>query len=123
MGTTLLRGEECRPIHWKERGALTLDRRLGSLPKRYKGFLHSSMMDGLLSRSTAVTASVMTGLGFFGKIAEIAEDQGHHPDLHLVGYHDVTIEMWTHTTNGLSINDFIVACLIDKLDTPPSPQS
>ena len=62
------------------------------------------------------------GLGFFGKIAEIAEDQGHHPDLHLVGYHDVTIEMWTHTTNGLSINDFIVAYLIDKLDTPPSPQ-
>lgn len=37
------------------------------------------------------------GLEFFKIIAEIAEAEGHHPDLHLVGWNNVTIEIWTHS--------------------------
>lgn len=51
---------------------------------------------------------------FVNKIAEIAENEGHHPDFS-VHYNKVEIELWTHAINGLSENDFIVAAKIDKL--------
>eukprot|EP01139_Manchomonas_bermudensis_P010747 Amastigsp_a341017_161.p2 type:complete len:121 gc:universal Amastigsp_a341017_161:1-363(+) len=67
-----------------------------------------------------VVKDFMTGLDFFQRIAVIAEAQGHHPDLHLVAFKNVTVAMWTHTCNGLSENDFIVAYLIDRLAPPAS---
>lgn len=57
----------------------------------------------------------MAGLEFFQKVAEIAEAEGHHPDLHLIGYRNVSIEIWTHAIQGLSLNDFILAARIDQL--------
>ena len=57
----------------------------------------------------------MAGLEFFGKVAEVAEAEGHHPDLHLAGYRNVSIEIWTHAIQGLSLNDFILAARIDQL--------
>ena len=51
---------------------------------------------------------------FINKIAEIAEDEGHHPDFS-VHYNRVDVELWTHAINGLSENDFIVAAKIDKI--------
>lgn len=52
---------------------------------------------------------------FFNRVAELAEAEGHHPDLHLVGYRDVAIEVWTHAIGGLSENDFILAAKIDQI--------
>jgi len=52
-------------------------------------------------------------LAFFKRVAKIAEAQDHHPDLHLVGYRNVTIEIWTHAVGGLTENDFILAAKID----------
>ena len=49
------------------------------------------------------------------KIAEIAEDQGHHPDLHLTGYRNLKVLLTTHAISGLSKNDFIVAGDIDRV--------
>jgi len=57
----------------------------------------------------------MTGLDFFQRIAAVAEQEDHHPDLHLAGYRNVTIELWTHALGGLSENDFILASKIDTL--------
>jgi 4a-hydroxytetrahydrobiopterin dehydratase len=57
----------------------------------------------------------LTALDFFRRIGEIAEAEGHHPDLHLVGYRNVTVEIWTHSLGGLSENDFILAAKIDQL--------
>ena len=57
----------------------------------------------------------MTALDFFHRIAQIAEAEDHHPDLHLVGYRNVTIEIWTHAVGGLTENDFILAAKIDQL--------
>ncbi|WP_373652230.1 4a-hydroxytetrahydrobiopterin dehydratase [Schlesneria sp. DSM 10557] len=57
----------------------------------------------------------MAGMRFFNKVAEIAEAEGHHPDLHIAGYRNVTIEIWTHAIDGLSENDFILAAKIDEL--------
>jgi 4a-hydroxytetrahydrobiopterin dehydratase len=54
-------------------------------------------------------------LGFFNRIGRIAEEQDHHPDLHLTGYRNVAIEIGTHAIDGLSENDFILAAKIDQL--------
>jgi 4a-hydroxytetrahydrobiopterin dehydratase len=56
-----------------------------------------------------------TALDFFQRIAVIAEQEDHHPDLHLTGYRNVAIEMSTHALGGLSENDFILAARIDQL--------
>ncbi|KMS95171.1 hypothetical protein BVRB_011670 isoform B [Beta vulgaris subsp. vulgaris] len=56
------------------------------------------------------------GLEFFQAIANVAEAEGHHPDLHLVGWNNVTVEIWTHSAGGLTENDFILAAKIDTLD-------
>jgi len=55
------------------------------------------------------------GLDFFERVGQLAEAEGHHPDLHLEGYRQVTIEIWTHAIGGLSENDFILAARIDQL--------
>ena len=51
---------------------------------------------------------------FVNKIADIAEEEGHHPDIHIF-YNRVMIELWTHAVNGLSENDFIVATKINAI--------
>jgi 4a-hydroxytetrahydrobiopterin dehydratase len=56
-----------------------------------------------------------TALDFFQRIGRIAEAEDHHPDLHLVGYRNVAIEIWTHAVGGLTENDFILAAKIDTL--------
>ena len=52
---------------------------------------------------------------FVNKVAKIAEEEGHHPDL-TVTYGAATVELMTHAIGGLSENDFIVAAKIDELD-------
>jgi 4a-hydroxytetrahydrobiopterin dehydratase len=54
-------------------------------------------------------------LDFFNRVGQVAEAEDHHPDLHLVGYRDATIEIWTHAVGGLTENDFILASKIDQL--------
>jgi 4a-hydroxytetrahydrobiopterin dehydratase len=57
----------------------------------------------------------MAGIEFFTKVAALAEEEGHHPDLHLEGYRQVAIELWTHAIGGLSENDFILAAKINQI--------
>ncbi len=57
----------------------------------------------------------LAGIDFFGKVAQLAEREGHHPDLHLEGYRHIRIEISTHAIGGLSENDFILAAKIDRL--------
>ncbi|HYO26417.1 MAG TPA: 4a-hydroxytetrahydrobiopterin dehydratase [Lacipirellulaceae bacterium] len=57
----------------------------------------------------------LAGMAFFNRCAELAEADGHHPDLHIEGYRHVSVELWTHAIGGLSENDFILAAKIDAL--------
>ena len=66
-------------------------------------------------RKSWVVRNFRAGMAFFQNVTELAEAEGHHPDLHLVGYRNVSIEIWTHAINGLSLNDFILAARIDEL--------
>lgn len=51
---------------------------------------------------------------FVNSLAEIAEAEGHHPDIYIY-YNRVNIELTTHNIKGLSENDFIIAAKIEKL--------
>ncbi len=66
-------------------------------------------------RKSWTVKNFLAGLEFFQGVAAIAEAEGHHPDLHLVGYRNLSIEIWTHAIQGLSLNDFILAARIDQL--------
>jgi 4a-hydroxytetrahydrobiopterin dehydratase len=54
-------------------------------------------------------------LTFINKVGEIAEAEGHHPDIYLHGWNKVRFNLMTHATRGLSINDFVMASKIDAL--------
>lgn len=66
-------------------------------------------------RKTWTVKNFMAGIDFFNAVAKLAEDEGHHPDLHLESYRKVAIEISTHAIGGLSENDFILAAKIDEL--------
>lgn len=51
-------------------------------------------------------------LAFVGKVAELAESEGHHPDIHIF-YNKVNLDLSTHAIGGLSENDFILSAKIN----------
>lgn len=71
--------------------------------------------DGKRIRREWRVKDFVTGLYFIRRVGELAETEGHHPDLHLVSYREVAIEIWTHAAGGLTENDFILAAKIDEL--------
>ena len=52
---------------------------------------------------------------FVNAVAEIAEREQHHPDIHLENYRRVRIDLSTHAIHGLSENDFILAAKIEDI--------
>lgn len=53
-------------------------------------------------------------LEFVNRVGEIAESQGHHPDI-LLKWGKVEITLWTHKIDGLTESDFIMAAKIDRV--------
>ena len=53
-------------------------------------------------------------LAFTNKVGELAEAQGHHPDIYLA-WGQVKVTIWTHKINGLTESDFVLAAKIDRL--------
>jgi 4a-hydroxytetrahydrobiopterin dehydratase len=71
--------------------------------------------DGKRIRREWRVRDFLTALDFFQRVGAVAEAEDHHPDLHVVGYRNVAIEIWTHAVGGLTENDFILAAKIDQL--------
>ena len=55
----------------------------------------------------------IAAINFVNAIADIAEEEGHHPDLHIF-YNRVIVELTTHAVKGLTENDFIMAAKINQ---------
>lgn len=53
-------------------------------------------------------------LAFVNRVGELAEQQGHHPDI-CFGWGRVEVTIWTHKIDGLTESDFILAAKIDQL--------
>lgn len=73
------------------------------------------VLDGAKIRKEFLFKDFRTALAFVNKVGEIAESEGHHPDIHLVSYKKVIIELSTHSVDGLSENDFILAAKIGEI--------
>ena len=71
--------------------------------------------DGKAIRKQWVMKDFSAAIDFFRRVADVANAEDHHPDLHLTGYRNVAIELSTHAIKGLSENDFILAAKIDEL--------
>ena len=71
--------------------------------------------DGLRLEKEWLVKNFKAGIDFINRVAEIAEEEGHHPEIHLTGFRHVWIEIWTHAVGGLTENDFILAAKIDLL--------
>lgn len=54
-------------------------------------------------------------LAFVNQVGELAESEGHHPNMSLHDFKLVTLELYTHAIGGLSENDFIMAAKIDQM--------
>ncbi|MES1210844.1 MAG: 4a-hydroxytetrahydrobiopterin dehydratase [Acidobacteriota bacterium] len=51
-------------------------------------------------------------LAFVNRLGEVAEAEGHHPDIFLT-WGKVKVTLWTHSVGGLSKNDFVLAAKAD----------
>jgi 4a-hydroxytetrahydrobiopterin dehydratase len=60
-------------------------------------------------------ADFRKALEFTNKVGELAEAQGHHPDIYL-SWGKVKITLWTHKIDGLTESDFVLAAKVDKLE-------
>ena len=75
----------------------------------------------LLVRSF-VTKNFQAALDCINAIGIIAEEQSHHPDLHLTNYREVRVVIYTHKLNGVTENDVALARVLDsrvKVDYSP----
>jgi 4a-hydroxytetrahydrobiopterin dehydratase len=59
-------------------------------------------------------ADFANAMRFVNRVAQLAEAEGHHPDL-CVSWNRVKLELFTHAIGGLSENDFILAAKINEL--------
>jgi 4a-hydroxytetrahydrobiopterin dehydratase len=62
-------------------------------------------------------STYMSGVRWFQRVAEISEQEDHHPDV-FVSWGRVKVVYWTHTVGGLSLNDFILALKLDQAWRP-----
>ena len=53
-------------------------------------------------------------LAFVNRLGELAEQQGHHPDI-CFGWGKAEVSIWTHKIDGLTESDFVLAAKIDRL--------
>jgi 4a-hydroxytetrahydrobiopterin dehydratase len=60
------------------------------------------------------TKNFQCALDFINHAGKVAEERGHHPDLHIEGWNGVRVVIYSHGTNSLTQNDFNLAEAIDK---------
>ena len=71
-------------------------------------------LGGLVIEKTFTFPTFPEAIAFVDRVAELAESEGHHPDLD-IRYRRVTVHLTTHAIKGLSRNDFILAAKIEAL--------
>ena len=84
---------------------------LNSLAGKVSGW---NVVDEHHIEKTFTFPDFLKALAFTNKVGELAEQQGHHPDIFLA-WGKVGIKTWTHKIDGLTESDFILAAKIDRL--------
>ena len=92
----------------------------GSELKKYSDLLPSwQVVNGHHLEKEFSFPNFKTALEFTNRIGNLAEEQGHHPDIFLA-WGKVRVTIWTHKINGLTESDFILAAKIDGLKPIPT---
>ncbi len=60
-------------------------------------------------------ADFPAALAFVNRVGELAEEQGHHPDILIHGWNHVRLTLSTHSSGGLTEADERLAAAIDAL--------
>ena len=117
IGGKTLALKKCKPCE-KGAPALTEDK-----AREYLNVLPAWVLsgDGKCIVRNYVMKDFSSAVRFIERIAEVAEAEDHHPDLHLTGYRKLTVELATHSIGGLSENDFILAAKIEELPKELKP--
>ena len=68
--------------------------------------------DGHLERTYAFE-NFARAMAFANKVADVAEEEGHHPDLY-IAWGKCKLEIWTHKISGLTESDFYFAAKADR---------
>ncbi|MGI6103348.1 MAG: 4a-hydroxytetrahydrobiopterin dehydratase [Patescibacteria group bacterium] len=92
---------------------------MSPLPREQAGALFSELPDGWVLGEASLDASFLfrtylDGIAFVNRVAELAEAEGHHPDI-AVHCRQVRLTLTTHAVKGLSENDFILAAKVSQL--------
>ncbi len=72
------------------------------------------VVDGHHLTKTFEYPDYVSGTAFINRATDVAEAQGHHPDLHLT-WGKVIVTVWTHKIDGLAEADFILAAKLDRI--------
>jgi 4a-hydroxytetrahydrobiopterin dehydratase len=78
--------------------------------KKMEGWSHA----GKALQKKFTFKSFMPAIGFVNKLAEAAENAGHHPDI-TINYNVVTISLSTHSEGGVTEKDFALATQTDEI--------
>ena len=78
------------------------------------------VIDGHHLEGTYEFEDFRDALEFTYKVGELAEEEWHHPDLHL-SWGEVVVEMWTHKIDGLHESDFVMAARMDRIYEDSEP--
>lgn len=73
-------------------------------------------------RRSLTAKNFVAAVDFITALKDVAEEEGHHPDVHLTNYRDVEVVVTTHAINALSIHDVVLAAKIDAIDVEYSPK-
>ncbi len=82
--------------------------------RAYLGAALDWALDGNKIRRTFKFNDFAHSIEFVNKVAQLAEEEGHHPVIE-IDFRKVTLILWTHAIGGLSTNDFILAAKANLL--------
>jgi 4a-hydroxytetrahydrobiopterin dehydratase len=71
--------------------------------------------DGAGLRFSRRLAGFTAAIDVVNKVAVLAEEEQHHPDIRIHGYRNLVLDFSTHSIGGLTDNDFIMAAKINRL--------
>lgn len=104
-----LRDRHCVPCRAGERPLAAADL-AGTVARDLPGW----RIEGKALRREFRFPDFVSAMDFINRMAALAEAENHHPDF-AVHYDRVEVSLWTHTIDGLSENDLILAAKIDAL--------
>lgn len=83
--------------------------------KKYNSFIPSwKVINNHHIEKTLKFKDFKSALKFVNEVGALAEKEGHHPLIEFT-WGEVTLKLWTHALDGLSMNDFILASKIEQI--------